>query len=74
MFGDKVHQAVLAAGEQESGITVHYVNEQYDKGAVIIQAHCPVKKADDAQTLAQRIHALEYLYFPVALQQVLDAI
>lgn len=74
MYGDKVHQAVLAAGEQESGITVHYVNEHYDKGTIIIQAHCPVKNDDDHHALAQRIHALEYLYFPVALQQVLDTI
>jgi phosphoribosylglycinamide formyltransferase 1 len=64
MYGDFVHKGVIEAGEQESGITIHLVNEQYDEGQVIFQTTCPVLKSDTPQTLASRIHALEYEYFP----------
>lgn len=71
MYGDAVHKAVLAAGESESGITIHYVNEFYDQGPIIFQAKCPVKKEDTPDTLAQRVHQLEYQYYPVIIEKIL---
>jgi phosphoribosylglycinamide formyltransferase-1 len=71
MYGEHVHHAVIAAGEKESGISVHYVNRHYDEGAVIMQAKCPVMPDDTPKTLAERIHTLEYTYFPVAIEQIL---
>jgi phosphoribosylglycinamide formyltransferase-1 len=72
MFGHNVHNAVIAAKEQESGITVHYVNEVYDSGNIIVQARCPVHEADTADTLAKRIHHLEHFYFPRAIEFLLN--
>lgn len=72
MYGDKVHQAVLAAGEAESGITIHYVDEQYDEGQIILQARCPVLPHDTADSLAARIHALEYAHYPTVIQQLIE--
>lgn len=74
MYGDKVHQAVIAAGEKESGITIHYVNEHYDEGAPIFQAHCPVTPEDTPDTLASKVHALEYEHFPRVIEEVIDRI
>lgn len=71
MYGDAVHKAVLAAGESESGITIHYVNEFYDQGPIVFQAKCPVKKEDTPDTLAQRVHQLEYQYYPVIIEKIL---
>jgi phosphoribosylglycinamide formyltransferase-1 len=71
MYGSRVHEAVLAAGEQESGITIHYVNEHYDQGAIILQAKCPVLPDDTPETLASRVHQLEYEHFPVAIENLL---
>jgi phosphoribosylglycinamide formyltransferase-1 len=68
MYGQKVHQAVLNAHEKESGITIHFVNEHYDSGATILQAHCPVLAHDDEHTLATRIHTLEHFYFPLVIE------
>jgi phosphoribosylglycinamide formyltransferase 1 len=67
MFGMKVHEAVIASGEKESGISIHYVNERYDEGQIIFQAKCTVEKTDTPETLARKIHALEYAHFPVVL-------
>lgn len=64
MYGDRVHRAVLDAGCAESGITIHYVNEIYDSGDIIFQAKCPVLPGDDADSLASRVHALEYEHYP----------
>ncbi|MDY0253761.1 MAG: phosphoribosylglycinamide formyltransferase [Tenuifilaceae bacterium] len=72
MYGDNVHKAVLAAGEAESGITIHYVNEHYDEGDIIFQAKCIVSKSDTAQTLAEKIHALEYAHYPRVLEELLS--
>lgn len=74
MYGDHVHQAVLAAGERESGITIHYTSEQYDKGAIICQERCPVLPDDTPETLANRIHALEYEYYPKVIEQLLQGL
>ncbi len=70
MYGMKVHQAVLDSGDHESGITIHHVNERYDEGSVVFQARCPVLQGDTAETLAGRIHQLEYRHFPVVIEQL----
>jgi len=72
MYGHHVHEAVLAAGEAESGITIHYVNEVYDSGDILLQARCRVARGDDADQLAMRIHALEHFYFPRTIAFLLD--
>jgi phosphoribosylglycinamide formyltransferase-1 len=71
MYGHHVHEAVIAANETESGITIHYVDEQYDHGDTIFQARCEVKKDDTPETLAQRIHALEHAHYPTVIEQLL---
>ena len=71
MYGHYVHEAVIANKEKESGITIHYVDELYDHGKVIFQATCPVLETDTAETLAQRIHALEHEHYPKIIEQVL---
>ncbi|MBC6401090.1 MAG: phosphoribosylglycinamide formyltransferase [Ekhidna sp.] len=69
MYGKHVHKAVIDAGEEESGITVHLVNEEYDKGEVLFQAKCNVEKEDTPDTLAQKIHQLEYKHFPKVIER-----
>lgn len=71
MYGKFVHEAVIAAGETESGITIHYVDDKYDHGAIIFQASCPVLPTDSADSLAARIHALEHAHFPVVIEKIL---
>jgi len=71
MYGNYVHAAVIAAGDKESGITIHYVNERYDEGATIFQARCPVQPGDTPDTLAQRIHALEHAHYPAVIEGLL---
>ncbi len=63
MYGANVHEAVIAAGEKESGITIHYVDEHYDNGDIILQATCTVTPTDTADTLAEKIHRLEHENF-----------
>lgn len=70
MYGDRVHRAVLEAGEAESGITIHYTGEHYDEGAVIFQATCPVCPEDTPDALATRIHALEYEHYPRVIEKL----
>ncbi len=74
MYGDRVHRAVLDAGCSESGITIHYVNEQYDSGDIIFQARCPVLPDDDVQSLAARVHELEYRHYPEVISRMMDQI
>lgn len=71
MYGHNVHNAVLAAKEKESGITIHHVNEVYDDGNTIMQAHCHVSPDDTADSLAARIHSLEHFYFPRTIEFLL---
>lgn len=71
MYGDRVHQAVVEAGEQESGVTIHFVNEHYDEGAIIYQAKCEVLPTDSADDVASKVHALEYEYFPKVIESLL---
>ncbi len=71
MYGDRVHKAVIEAGEKESGITIHYVNNNYDEGGIIFQAKCPILPNDKPEDLAQRVHKLEYEYFPSVIEKLL---
>ncbi len=71
MYGARVHEAVIAAGEKESGITIHYIDEHYDEGSVIFQAACPVMADDTPDTLAARVHGLEYEHFPRVIEEVI---
>jgi formyltetrahydrofolate-dependent phosphoribosylglycinamide formyltransferase len=70
MYGQHVHTAVIAAGEKESGITIHYVNEHFDEGTTIFQASCPVLPDDTPDTLAARIHQLEHQHFSKVIENV----
>lgn len=72
MYGLNVHRAVLANKETKSGITVHYVNEEYDKGEIILQASCEVFPTDTPEILGERVHQLEYTHFPLAVDQVIE--
>jgi len=72
MYGSNVHQAVIAAGEKESGITIHYVDEHYDNGDIIFQEKCPVSPGDTPEALAAKIHQLEYQHFPRVIEQVIS--
>ena len=74
MYGMKVHESVIAAGEKESGITIHYVNDHYDEGATIFQARCEITPEDTPDTLAEKVHALEYEHFPRVIKEVLEII
>ena len=59
MYGDRVHEAVVAAGEAETGITIHYLNERFDEGEIVVQYKCPVLPQDTAADVAKKVHALE---------------
>lgn len=72
MYGHFVHEAVLAAGEKESGITIHYVNEKYDDGAPILQERCTITETDTPDTLAKKVQALEHHWYPVIVEQLLS--
>ncbi len=71
MYGSHVHEAVVAAGEKESGITIHYVNEKYDEGKIIFQAKCEVLSSDTSDDVAEKVHALEYKYFPQVIEKLI---
>jgi len=72
MYGHRVHEAVLANKEKESGISIHYVDEIYDHGKIISQVKCPVLETDTADSLAQRIHQLEHENYPVVIENVIN--
>lgn len=71
MYGSKVHEAVIANKEKESGISIHYVNEKFDEGEIIFQAKCPVEPSDSSDDLARKIHSLEHAFFPAIVEQVI---
>jgi phosphoribosylglycinamide formyltransferase 1 len=71
MYGMNVHKAVIDAKDAESGITIHFVNEEYDKGEAILQVKCPVEPNDTPETLAQKIRALEHQHYPLAIEKLL---
>ena len=72
MFGVNVHNAVIENKEEESGITIHYVSQNYDEGEIIFNANCRVNKNDTPESLATKVHALEYTYFPKIIELVIN--
>ncbi len=72
MYGMHVHHAIVANKEIETGISIHYVNEHYDEGALIFQATCPVLPTDTAEGVAEKIHALEMKHFPKVIEELLS--
>jgi phosphoribosylglycinamide formyltransferase 1 len=70
MYGDIIHKAVIANHEKESGITIHYVNKLYDKGDVIFQTRCNIETSDTPDSLAEKVHALEYLHYPKVIEDI----
>lgn len=73
MYGHFVHEAVVAAGETESGITIHYVNERYDEGQVIFQASCPVAPTDSPEDVARNVQKLEHEHYPRVVAELVTA-
>lgn len=71
MYGQFVHAAVIEASEKQSGITIHFVDEQYDHGLTVFQATCDISIDDTAETLAQKIHVLEHTHFPRVVEEVI---
>lgn len=74
MYGIRVHEAVIKNKEEESGITIHYVDCEFDTGEIIFQVRCPVLTDDSPQTLAKRVHELEYKYYPAVIEKVIKDI
>ncbi|MBI5370866.1 MAG: phosphoribosylglycinamide formyltransferase [Sphingobacteriales bacterium] len=72
MYGRHVHQAVIDHQEKESGITIHYVDELYDHGSTIFQAHCPVLPGDTPETLAKRVQQLEHSHYPRVIRELVS--
>lgn len=72
MYGSRVHEAVLEAGEKESGITIHYVDELYDHGRVIFQSTCNISPTDTTETLAQKVHELEHMHYPRVVEEIIQ--
>jgi phosphoribosylglycinamide formyltransferase-1 len=71
MYGHYVHDAVVANKEEETGITIHYVNENYDEGAIIFQKSVKLSEDDTSETVANKIHGLEYKYFPKVVEELI---
>ncbi len=71
MYGMKVHDAVKKSGDEVSGITIHFVNERYDEGEIIFQAECPVEQGDTPESIAEKVHELEYRYYPKVIEKLL---
>ena len=70
MYGSHVHEAVLRSGDKKSGITIHFVNEKYDDGAIIFQEKCEVLPDDTPESLAGRIHRLEHRHYPEVIEEL----
>ena len=71
MYGCRVHKAVLKNKESESGITIHFVNNKYDEGKIIFQRKCAVEKKDTPESLANKLHKLEYEYYPKIIATII---
>lgn len=71
MYGSFVHEAVKAAGDAETGITIHLVNENYDEGRIVFQASTPVTSEDTPESIAEKVHALEHKHFPEVIEGLL---
>lgn len=74
MYGDFVHESVIRNCEKVSGITIHYVNSKYDEGDIIFQAECSVESTDTPESLAVKVHALEYEHFPRVIEELITKI
>ena len=74
MYGDRVHKAVISAGEKETGITIHYVNEVYDDGEIIFQKKFDILPDDTADSIAERIHVLEHEHFPRVVEELVNGL
>lgn len=72
MYGMNVHRAVKEAGERETGITIHLVNEEYDKGRILHQAICALSEEDSPESIAEKVHQLEYANFPVQIERFIN--
>ena len=72
MYGDRVHKAVVESGDTESGITIHLIDADYDKGTTFFQAKCPVLPTDTPDDVATKVHALEYEHFPHVIAEILQ--
>lgn len=72
MYGKRVHEAVIENGDPTSGITIHHVNAKYDEGAIIFQATCKVDRGDTPESIAEKVHALEYKHFPRVVEELLQ--
>ena len=71
MYGMRVHEAVKKAGDLETGISIHFVNNRYDEGNIIFQASCPVEEQDSPATIAEKIHLLEHRHYPPVVEDIL---
>jgi phosphoribosylglycinamide formyltransferase-1 len=71
MYGNRVHQSVKDAGEQITGITIHLVNEYFDEGEIIFQASVDVASQDSVEEIANKVHRLEYTYYPKLINKLL---
>lgn len=71
MYGHYVHESVLNAGDVETGITIHYVDEHYDHGDIIFQTACPILPDDTPDSIAQRVHMLEHMHYPVVIEKLI---
>ena len=71
MYGRRVHEAVLAAQERETGVSIHLVNENFDEGEIIYQSKCTVEKNDDLEKLAYKVHQLEHIHYPKIIEDLL---
>jgi phosphoribosylglycinamide formyltransferase-1 len=74
MYGKRVHAAVIAAGERESGASVHFVDEEYDRGPVVAQRRVPVLEGDTPESLAARVLEVEHVLYPAAVDQISEAL
>ncbi len=72
MYGLHVHEAVVAAGEKQTGISIHYINKEYDKGRMLFQAVCQVEPTDTPEDVATKVHALEYEHYPQVIELALE--
>jgi len=72
MYGNFVHKAVIDNNEIESGITIHYVNNEYDKGDIIYQKRCLIDKNDTIKSLSTKIQNLEHIYYPIIIEKIIN--
>ena len=72
MYGMNVHKAVIENNEKETGITIHYVNDKYDEGAIIYQAKCKIETNDTPEIIAEKIHLLEYEFYPNIIEKIIN--